>query len=414
MYKLTDSFIKKHVAKVDREMALGTNTSVKSLADGMGLTLKRMPSGKWAWLYRFRLNGKANTQSFGIYPEVSLAQARERLKESRSAVAVGDNPVLVKKERIRKKQDEYANTFYAIAKAWHGSWSIGRNADHAKKTWGRLEKDVLPVIGAMPIESINLRHLTPMLKKLESRSFSLADKMRTACSQVFRYACAGGILQFNPLASVEKLDLLCGGRPVKHMPFVSIKEVPQLLLAIDSQQSAVVRLGLLLIALTFVRHGELRSAEWKDIDFEEKLWTIPANKMKQVNGGATDHLVPLSRQALNILQELKKINGHSKFLFPSIKGEGKFMSDGTLNKALKVMGYHGRQTVHGFRSIASTLLHENGFDHQQIELQLAHLERNKVSAAYNHATYLKQRTKMMQDYADLLAAQRRLALLKVI
>ena len=367
MTTLTESKIKRHIKSVETAILTGQDLKTLglslSLADGKGLVLKRRGTGSWLWLYRFRINGKENNQSFGIYPEVSLDEAREKLKEARKAVEAGDSPVLVRKEKIRKKQEEATNTFRAVAQRWHQDWAAGKgiNPDHALRTWTRIEKDVLPEIGHLPIHLITLRHLAPMLKKIEARASVMAEKMWIACGQIFRHACASGILDNNPLANIKKGDLLHLKQVEEHRAHLTLKDLPGLLRSIDLHESKIARLGLQLVALTFVRHGELRSAEWTDIDFENALWTIPAAKMKQVQGGATDHYVPLSRQALKVLEELKTINGRSKFLFPSTKGEGKVMSDGTLNKALRAMGYHGRQTVHGFRSIASTLLHEHGY-----------------------------------------------------
>jgi integrase len=219
--------------------------------------------------------------------------------------------------------------------------------------------------------------------------------------QVFRYAIAHGMAERNPAGDVKPSDILPSRRQTNYAR-IDAKELPALLRAIEAYQGTpVTRLAIKLLALTFVRTGELIAARWDEFDLQAGQWRIPAERMKM----RTEHIVPLSLQAIQILQVLYSITGHSKLLFPGERNHGKPMSNNTILKALERMGYKGRMTGHGFRGLASTILHEQGFDHAYIELQLAHQERNAVSAAYNHATYLKQRAKIMQWWSDYLGQQ---------
>ena len=404
---LTDSGLRKIISDAEKNHLIGESTRT-SIADGRGLALKRLPSGTWAWWFRYRFNGKSNTLSLGAYPFTTLAVARVKRDEAKGLLKLGINPSAQRDEIRAAAKREAANSFKAVALSWYENWRICKGIDekHAKKTLQRLENDVFPAVGNQPIHSLTLRRLSPIFKSIEERAPSLAEKAWVACGQVFRYACAHGIIDRNPLADIKRGDLLHDRHIVENQKRVSPKEIPALLRDIDRYDGIQARLGLQLMSLVFVRHAELCGAEWSEFDFEAGTWTIPAHRMKKVRGGATPHIVPLSTQALVIIEQLRTINGGRKHLFPSTKGEGKVMSDNTMNKALHLLGYKDRQTVHGFRGLASTALHEMGFQHEHIELQLAHIERNKVSAAYNHATYLPQRTIMMQHWANFLDEQR--------
>lgn len=416
---LTDTGLKKAIK--DYETALVVGGKLEPVNDGGGLSLVRQSSGSWIWFYRYYKpdgSGKRSRLSLGTYPTVTLGQAREALRQAKEILTGGTDPAAHRDEQKAAARLEAENSFKAVALQWWDNWRTGKEIDehHAQSTIRRLENDVFPAIGKLTINSIHLRQLSPMLKAIEQRAPSLAEKSWVACGQVFRYACAHGIMENNPLANVKRGDLLNGTQRVENQKRVSPQEIPALLRAIDGYDGVLARLGLQLMALVFVRHSELRGARWSDFDFEKNLWTIPAKErnengvssygMKRVKGNPTPHIVPLSRQALAILKQLHSINGGREHLFPSVKGDGKVMSDGTLNKALDALGYKDRHTVHGFRGMASTALHEMDFPHEHIEIQLAHLERNKVSAAYNHAKYIPQRTTMMQAWADYLDEQR--------
>lgn len=414
---LTDSGLKKKVS--DNEKArLNGEKATNNIPDGGGLTLKRLNSGKWVWQLRYRFGGKENTLSFGEYPFTTLAQARGGRDEAKTLIKAGIDPAAARDEQKAAVQLEAINSFKAVALLWWDNWRTGKGIDenHATATLRRLENDIFPAIGKQSITTIQLKQLSPILKAIEQRAPSLAEKSWVACGQIFRYACAHGIMDNNPLANIKRGDLLMGVQRVENQKRVTPNQIPRLLRAIDAYDGVLARLALQLMALVFVRHSELRGARWADFDFEANLWTIPAKLrdangksgygMKRVKGEATPHIVPLSRQALVIIEQLRFINGGREHLFPSVKGEGKVMSDGTMNKALERMGYKDIHTVHGFRGMASTALHEMNYPHEHIELQLAHMERNKVAAAYNHAKYIPQRTAMMQDWADYLDAQR--------
>ena len=414
---LTDSGLKKRVADNDKSRLLGEKPT-GNIPDGGGLVLKRLSSGKWVWQLRYRFAGKENVLSFGEYPITTLAQARNAREEAKALIKQGQNPAAKRDEQKAALQLEVENSFNNVAILWWQNWRNGKGIDeqHAKSTLRRLENDIFPSFGKQPIHTIQLKQITPVLKAIETRAPSLAEKAWVACGQVFRYACAHGIIDNNPMANVRRSDLLMGTSRVENQKRVETKGIPALLRAIDSYDGIQARLALQLMALVFVRHSELRGARWVDFDLETKLWTIPAKQrdvngvsgygMKRVKGEPTPHIVPLSRQALAIIEQIHSINGGREHLFPSVKGDGKVMSDGTMNKALDLLGYKDKHTVHGFRGMASTALHDMGYPHEHIELQLAHQERNKVSAAYNHAKYIPQRTKMMQDWADYLDVQR--------
>ena len=377
----------------------GTVSIPTTLSDGNGLFLIRHNNRSWRWIYRFSILSKKSQMSFGKHPDITLAEAREKHKEAKKLVRDGINPSAHKKEQKHEAQLKSTQTFKQIADAWFNSWKLGGvSKRYAETTWRRLEKDIFPEVGDLSIHSLDLRIISSLLEDVNKRASAVAGKLWTSCKKVYAYACIKGIIEHNPLANINRGDLLVAKHKTVNQHRVSPDEFPQLLKAIDNYSQILPRVGLQLMALVFVRHGELRFATWDEFDFEKKLWIIPAARMKM----STPHIVPLAKQTIVLLEKLQKINGHHAHLFPSTKGEGKVMSDGTLNKALNTLGYKGRQTVHGFRGNASTILHELGYEHSHVELQLAHIPRNKVSAAYNHATYLPQRTKMMQDWADYL------------
>jgi integrase len=301
-----------------------------------------------------------------------------------------------------------ANSFESVARAWFDDWQAIRTPGHAKRIIKRLEADVFPMIGKKPVTEITAAQLLMMAKKIEARgALDVSKRAFQTCSQIMRYAVAHGIAERNPAADIKPSDAL---KPTKtaNNARIDARELPELLQKIDSYQGhPLTRLALQLVAHTFVRTRELIEAPWKEFDLEAKEWRIPAERMKM----GTDHIVPLSTQVLAILKELREITGSkSPLLFPSQQGHGKSMSNNTMLYALYRMGYKGQMTGHGFRGIASTVLHEMEFNHDHIELQLSHAPRNAVSAAYNHALYLKQRAAMMQHWSDYLDAQQRKAL----
>lgn len=389
-------------------MAL-TDTAIKKaqpaekqyrMPDDRGLVLLVRPNGSKLWQLRYRHEGKEKTASLGQYPDVSLAAARALRDEQRKLVASGSDPVAVKHAQRKAKAVANANNFEAVAREWWAHWKHARTSDHhVAQTLRRLEADVFPKIGTRPISEIEAPELVELAKDIEKRGASdLAKRSLQTCSQIFRYAIAHGKARRNPVADVKPSEIL-KARKVENYARIGAGELPQLLRKIEAYKGApATRLAIKLMALTFVRTGELIGARWSEFDLEAGRWNIPAERMKM----KTPHIVPLSLQALEVLRTLHTVTGSRELLFPGERDHGKPMSNNTILKALEIMGYKGTMTGHGFRGIASTVLHENEFDHMHIELQLAHAERNSVSAAYNHALYLTQRTKMMQWWGEYL------------
>ena len=369
------------------------------LTDERGLHLSVYPNGSKLWHLRYRIEGKERTASLGKYPEVSLAEAREKRDQMRKLIAKGIDPVQSQKAAKEAKKLAQTNSFEAVARTWFEGWKDARSTRHAEYVIRRLEADVFPVIGSRPVSEIQAPELVKMMKAIQHRgALDIAKRCYQMTGQVFRYAIAHGIAERNPAGDIKPSDIL-PSRLKTNYARVDAKELPSLLRAIEAYQGTpVTRLAIKLLALTFVRTSELIGARWNEFDLQAGQWRIPAERMKM----RAEHIVPLSLQAIQILQILNGITGHSKLLFPGERNHSKSISNNTILKALERMNYKGRMTGHGFRGLASTILHEQGFDHAHIELQLAHQERNAVSAAYNHATYLKQRAKMMQWWGDHL------------
>ena len=372
------------------------------LTDERGLHLSVYPNASKLWQMRYRTEGKERTASLGKYPEVSLAEAREKRDQMRKLIAKGIDPVQSQKAAKEAKKLAQTNSFEAVARTWFEGWKDARSTRHAEYVIRRLEADVFPVIGSRPVSEIQAPELVKMMKAIQRRgALDIAKRCYQMTGQVFRYAIAHGIAERNPAGDIKPSDIL-PSRLKTNYARVDAKELPALLRAIEAYQGTqVTRLAMKLMTLTFVRTSELIGARWQEFDLQAGQWRIPAERMKM----RTEHIVPLSIQAIQVLQILHGITGHSELLFPGERDHGKPMSNNTILKGLERMGFKGRMTGHGFRGLASTLLHEQGFDHAHIELQLAHQERNAVSAAYNHATYIKQRAKMMQWWGDYLDHQ---------
>ncbi len=369
------------------------------LSDGKGMYLLVSPTGSKLWRWKYRVLGKEKVMALGAYPDVSLAQAREAMAEARKVLATGADPMVKRKADKVASRTAAINSFEAVARAWWAHWKPARSEQHAGQVMRRFEANVFPYIGPRPVSEIQAPELVAMLKAIEKRGVNdLAKRALQTSGQVFRYAIAHGLAKRNPATDIKPGDVLAS-RQKQNLARIDGKELPQLLRHIEGYKgAATTRLAMKLMALTFVRTTELIGARWEEFDLDGARWDIPAERMKM----KTPHIVPLSAQAVNLLKTLQLITGHSALLFPGERDHEKSMSNNTILKALERMGYKGRMTGHGFRGVASTLLHEMGFDHAHIELQLAHQERDEVSAAYNHATYIKQRASMMQDWADYL------------
>ena len=365
------------------------------LADGGGLYLLINPSGARWWRLKYRVEGREKLISLGVYPDVPLKDARERRDEARRLLASGGDPGA--KRKAEKSAD--ADTFEAVAREWFGKFSTGWAPTHADKVFRRLELYVFPWLGSRPVRNIAAPDVLSCLRRVEARgTLETAHRTHQHCGQVFRYAVATGRAERDPCA-----DLRGALPPATKQHLASITDVPgvsDLLRAIDGYAGTeVARSALRLAPLVFVRPGELRGAEWSEFDLATAEWRIPAERMK----ARVQHIVPLSRQALAILHELQPLTGSGRYLFPSARTHERPMSNNTLNAALRRMGYTtDDMTAHGFRSMASTLLNEQGWSRDAIERQLAHGERDEVRAAYNYAEYLPERRKMMQAWADYL------------
>ena len=372
--------------------------------DSRGLYLEVQPNGAKHWRYKYRFAGKEKRLSLGTYPDVPLAKARRDRDAARETLKSGTDPVQVKTDAKIARHAALQNTFEAVARAWYENWRGPRSERHAEYVLRRLEADVFPAIGRKPIADLTAPLLLGVAKKIEARgALDLARRAWQTCGQVFEYALANGLIDRNPAKDV-KPGVVLKPRTKEHFARIDAKELPELLRKMEAYPGGVyTRLALKLMALTFVRTGELIGARWEEFDLAAAEWRIPAARMKM----RKPHIVPLSAQAVDILRSLQEARGGIGLLFPGERDHSKPMSNGAILMALRRMGYAGRMTGHGFRGLASTILHEQGFDHAHIELQLAHTETDEVAAAYNFATYLPQRRKMLQWWADHLDQQRK-------
>jgi len=367
------------------------------MSDGEGLFLVVMPSGSKYWRLKYFFQGKEKLLALGVYPEITLADARHRRAEARKVLAAGNDPGEAKKEAKRLAVLKAENTFEAVAREWHETRKHMWVAKHAAQIMARLEADIFPKIGFRPIADVTAAELLAMARAIEGRGAGeLAHRAVQYSGQVFTYALVTQRVERNPAA-----DLRGALRPVKkkHLAYLKAAELPDFLKKLDVYDGALqTKLAMKFLLLTFVRTGELRGAEWPEINFEKKEWRIPAERMKMRD----PHIVPLSRQAAAALRELQPLTGQWRYVFPNQDKPSGCMSENTILFGLYRMGYHSRATGHGFRSTASTILNEHGFAPDVIERQLAHSDRNRVRAAYNHAQYLPERRKMMQWWADYL------------
>jgi integrase len=385
--RLTDSIVK------DTE----PSHRPKRISDGRGMYLEISPAGGRLWRLKFRFAGKEKCMSLGTYPDVSLAKARQRREAARRLIADGVNPVERRRAEKALLIESAQNSFKEIALEWHRLFSPKWTNIHGVRILRALERDIFPWVGDRPIRAITSQELLVVLRRMEARGVrDSARRVLQCCGRVFRFAVASGRADRDPTR-----DLIGALAPAPHRHFASLTEpaaLGELLRAIDGYRGAfVTRCALRLAPLLFVRPGELRQAEWVEFDFAKSEWRIPGRRMKM----RSPHIVPLARQAIAILEELKAVTGRFPYAFPNVRSRFRPMSDGALICAIRRMGYTPEEmTAHGFRSVASTLLNEQGWNFDAIERQLAHGERNSVRAAYNHARYLPERCTMMQAWAD--------------
>lgn len=368
-------------------------------SDGKGLYIEIRPNGSKYWRMAYRFNGKQKTLALGVYPDVGLSEARSGCTDARKLLRKSIDPVYEKHKLEAERKAACENSFEAIAREWHEVRKGGWSARHAEKILKWMEADLFPDIGKRPISEIKPAELLAVIKKIERRNaLDVAKRQRARCSTIFQYAIQTSRATYNPAA-----DLVGVVRSAKVTPRLAMsqKGLGPFLRELDSfdRIKPVTKLGLKLLVLTFVRPGEMRGALWEEFDLDAKEWRIPAERMKM----GAEHIVPLSPQALAILEELNFLTVKSQYLFPSgFRGSEKPMSENAFSYAMKRMGYQGKATPHGFRATASTILNESGFKPDVIERQLAHLERNKVRAAYHRSAYLEDRRKMMNWWSDFL------------
>lgn len=366
--------------------------------DEHGLYLHVLKGGGKVFRYDFSMDGKRKTLTIGKYPAVSLSEARLKAEQARAMIANGIDPAVAKQEEKAMRKAEKLNQFECVARDWHeknnGKWK----PNHAKRIMRYFEQDIFPIIGEMPIKDLRVTHIKGLLDNLAKRGiYETVEKIRQWIGAVFDYAVLLELVTGNPTTALR--GYLVNNKPVNHMPALPKEELTEfyyrLLLADTSQAN---RICVMLIMLCFARNNEIRGGRWEEIDFNTALWRIPAERMKRPR----QHIIPLSDWAIELLNELKALTGHTPYLFPSRTKTDGYISENTANKIINNMGYKGMATPHGFRSLASSVLNEQGFNPDAIERQLAHVEDNKIRAAYNRTDYLEERKKFMQWYSDYL------------
>ncbi|HFZ8572851.1 TPA: tyrosine-type recombinase/integrase [Salmonella enterica subsp. enterica serovar Panama] len=369
------------------------------MADGGGLYLLVKTNGSRYWRLKYRIDGKEKLLALGVYPDVSLADARAKRDEARKGIAGGIDPLEAKKEQKVEREAQVKNTFQEIALEWHNmkvkKWSAGYASDILEA----FNKDVFPFIGQRPIADIKPLELLNVLKKMEDRGATeKAKKVRQRCGEVFRYAIVTGRAEYNP---APELTSAMQGHESTHYPFLTTEELPAFFKALAGYSgSELMVLAARLLIITGLRTGELRGALWSEIDTNKALWEISAERMKM----RRPHIIPLSTQALAIIEQIRAMTGQFPLLFPGRNDPSKTMSEASINQVFKRIGYTGRVTGHGFRHTMSTVLHEQGYNTAWIETQLAHVDKNAIRGTYNHAQYLDGRREMLQWYADYMAS----------
>jgi integrase len=370
------------------------------LVDGGGLYLHLSPSGTKIWRQRYRFNGKENTLTHGPYPLLSLLEARDKREEARKLLLAGIDPAQVKKDHKLAASINAATTFELVAREWHDLNKDNWAPIYATDMLHRLGRDVFPFIGNRPIADITAPHLLDVMRKIERRgAHEVARRTLRTCGQIFQYAIITGRMARNPAT-----DLRGALKPARreHYAALESKELPEFLRVLeinDARLFVQTRHAIRMLMLTFVRTSELIGSKWSEYDFANAEWIIPAERMKM----RKPHIVPLCKQVLAILREMRELNGNRDYVFASQAQPRKHMSNNTILFALKRLGYQGRMTGHGFRALAMTTIKEKlGYRHEVVDRQLAHAPANKVDAAYDRAKFLDDRRVMMQEWADYL------------
>lgn len=375
------------------------------ISDEKGLYLLVNKAGAY-WRFDYRFDGKRKTLALGVYPDVGLKDARDRRDESRKLIAAGVDPGENRKAAKAARQERATNSFEAVAREWYAKQATQWASSHANKIIRRLERDLFPWLGGKPVSEITAPMLLMALRRIESRGATeTAHRALQNAGQVFRYAVATGRTDRDPSGDLR--GALTPWKPQHYPSITDPKEIAPLLRVIDGFTGTFhVRCALMLAPMVFLRPGELRTAEWREFDMEAATWTVPAEKMKIKT---QDHIIPLPAQAIAILDELRPITGHGRYLFPGMRDHDRPMSDAAINAALRRMGYDKETfTAHGFRAMARTVLDEVlGFPIHIIEQQLAHAVKDMNGRAYNRTAHLPQRREMLQRWADYLDELRR-------
>ncbi|MEJ7740327.1 MAG: integrase arm-type DNA-binding domain-containing protein [Chitinophagaceae bacterium] len=369
------------------------------LSDSEGLYLEIMPSGSKYWRLKYRIHGKEKRLALGIYPEVPLIEARKKKTDIKVELKEGKNPLLSRLEKAQTQIYADSQTFEAVAMEWYATQLDHWDPRYAKTVLHRLEKYVFIEIGNYPINALKPLLLLSCLQKIEKTAPEMARRVKQLCSHIFKYAIVTNRIEHDVTYGLE-----CALKKFKrgHFAALSVDELPEFLNTLHNHKARLSRqtyLAIRLMFLTFVRTGELVEAKWTEIDLDKAMWIIPAERMKM----GSEHMVPLAKQSIAILKELKEMNGKREFVFPSLPRPKKSISKGTILMALKRMGYKNRMTGHGFRSLALGILKEKlQLSHEVADRQLAHVPKNGTDRAYDRAKFLPQRSMMMQQYADYL------------
>jgi integrase len=391
-----------HIMKLN-DAKLRTLTTPGKHADGAGLYLEVTPAGGRYWRMKYRFSGKEKRLAFGVYPTVSLKDARERRDGARKALSGGEDPGALRKAAKVKVLHEAANTFEAVTTDWLAHQAGRWETITLERTKASLSADVYPAIGARPMATVTTREVMEIVKKIEARGASeMAMRVLQRIKAVFRYAVTHHRIDHNPMLDLVPSEIL-RPRRIQHRPALANQELPDFLAKVDAYQGDIHTVcALRLLILTAVRPGEVRGARWSEFDLDGSLWRIPAERMKM----RADHVVPLSKQSVEVVRQMLPLSGERDLVFPSPYYPSKSLSENTLNSALSRMGYRGEATAHGFRALFSTVANEAGWKPEVIERQLAHVERNQVRAAYNRSTYLQDRAELMQWWANYLDSRK--------
>lgn len=398
-----------------RKIALNTLTALQvenarpravewALSDGGGLSVIVRPDGRKRFLFRYSLHGQRGKQWLGYFPDTSLAEARDRRDEAAEKVGKGEDPRIARRIDRLIKRESSATTFEAMARGWWDKRRAKWTPDHADRVLNSLVVDVFPDLGPIPVASVTAPLVLTVVRRIEARgAVETAQRVLQRIGGVMRYAIAttNGIVSVDP---TYRLSEALTSIRVEHRPAMPRSEIPEFYRRLDAEPiHPLTRHAMELLALTFVRPGELRHARWDEFDFKAKEWRIPAERMKM----RAPHVVPLSKQAIAVLKAVKPYSRRSELVFPSQGDPKKPISENTLGYCLGRLGYAGRHCPHGFRSLASTILNEEDFKPDVIERQLAHAPKDKVRAAYHRAAYLPERRQLMAWWGDFLDQQRK-------